>query len=208
MALLIEAQARHLRDDRERLARIESWRAAMTSTLAHDVQTPLATVQLVLEQLRDRASGSTELMLASAQRQTARIARLSEGLLDLDRIDSDGQLKLDRQLHPARRLVQDSLSYVRTAGLAVEIHDKLMICVDRQRFEQIVVNPGRQRGQVRCGRRGPRALIGHAGDLSRTAPRGLAGTAGGSGGESANQLPDFAQRARSMAISSPVAPSD
>src|SRR4051812_16033407 len=83
VAFLIEAQARHLRDDRERLARIERWRSAMMSTLAHDVRSPLATVQVALEELKDEATGPAEPMLAAALRQTARISRLAEGLLDV-----------------------------------------------------------------------------------------------------------------------------
>ena len=141
VSLLIEAQARHLRDERERLSRIERWRAAMVSTLAHDVRSPLATVRFTLEELREQATGSTGRMLDAALRQTARIAQLAEGLLDLDRIDSSGHLQLDRKVAPARDLVCDALAYVRTgADVTVDIDASLAIDVDRQRFEQIVVN--------------------------------------------------------------------
>jgi signal transduction histidine kinase len=141
VALLIEAQARHLRDERERLSRIERWRAAMVSTLAHDVRSPLATVRFTLEELREEAAGSTARMLDAALRQTARIAHLAEGLLDLDRIDSSGHLQLDRKVMPARVLVCDALAYVRTgADVTVDIDEALTIDVDPQRFEQIVVN--------------------------------------------------------------------
>ncbi|WP_378964238.1 ATP-binding protein [Paractinoplanes rhizophilus] len=141
VALLIEAQDRHLREDRERLARIEQWRAAMVSTLAHDVRSPLATVRFTLEELRDGASGPTVRMLDAALRQTARISRLAEGLLDLDRISSSGHLQLDRRRVDARALVDDALHYVRAdADVTVAIDEKLSIDVDRQRFEQIVVN--------------------------------------------------------------------
>ncbi|MET0424436.1 MAG: HAMP domain-containing sensor histidine kinase, partial [Actinoplanes sp.] len=141
VALLIEAQARHLRDDRERLARIEHWRAAMVSTLAHDVRSPLTTVQIALEEARNTATGHAGQMLDAALRQTSRIARLADGLLDLDRIDSSGHLKLDRRTVPARRLTQDALTFLRSPGdITVDIPDDLTINVDEQRFEQIVVN--------------------------------------------------------------------
>ncbi|MFF5290179.1 sensor histidine kinase [Paractinoplanes globisporus] len=141
VALLIEAQARHLRDERERLARIEQWRAAMVSTLAHDVRSPLATVRIALEELREQATDDTDRMLDAALRQTARISRLAEALLDLDRIDTEGHLKLDRRPTPARELVCDALGYVRSgADVTVDIDAGLTIEVDRQRFEQIVVN--------------------------------------------------------------------
>jgi len=141
VALLIEAQARHLRGERERLSRIERWRAAMVSTLAHDVRSPLATVRFTLEELREEATGGSARMLDAALRQTARIAQLAEGLLDLDRIDSSGHLRLDRKIRPAGDLVRDALAYVRTdAEVTVDIDEALTIDVDRQRFEQIVVN--------------------------------------------------------------------
>jgi signal transduction histidine kinase len=141
LALLIEAQARHLRDERERLSRIEQWRAAMINTLAHDVRSPLSTVQFTLEELQSDATGRPARMLDAALRQTARISRLAEALLDLQRIDHTGHLKLDRQLHQAQRLVLDAISYVRCDGeLKVEIPSDLHVLVDKQRFEQIVIN--------------------------------------------------------------------
>lgn len=140
VAFLIEEQDRHLREDRERLARIEQWRAAMIGTLAHDVRAPLATVQMALEELRDQVPGDSVWMLDSALRQTARMGRLAEGLLDLHRIDSVGHLNLDRQLLPARDLVAKALSFVPSAEAITEIDDRLMVWVDPARFEQIIVN--------------------------------------------------------------------
>ena len=140
VALLIEAQARYLRDDRERLARIEHWRAAMMSTLAHDVRTPLTTVQLALGELKNQATGPAAVMLDTALRQTTRIARLAEDLLDVQRIDSTGQLTLACRAAPAAGLVRDALSHLRSADVTVEADEDLTLWVDPQRFEQIVVN--------------------------------------------------------------------
>jgi signal transduction histidine kinase len=140
IALLVEAQARHLRDDRERLARIEQWRSAMISTLAHDVRSPLTTVQFALEELNDHVSGDAAELIDTALRQTGRIGRLAEGLLDIHRIDSAGHLKLDRQTLSAQRLVRDALAHVRAADVTIDIDDESTIHVDPQRFEQIIVN--------------------------------------------------------------------
>jgi signal transduction histidine kinase len=141
VALLIEAQARHLREDRERLERIEEWRAGMVSTLAHDVRAPLSTVRGVLEELQDGADGHEHRMIDAALRQTARISRLADGLLDLHRIDSSGHLKLDRAAHPAHALVKEALSYIRAdADIRADVDGHLHIWVDKQRFEQILLN--------------------------------------------------------------------
>ncbi|WP_250006321.1 HAMP domain-containing sensor histidine kinase [Actinoplanes sp. M2I2] len=141
VALLIEAQARHLRDDRERLERIEQWRSAMMGTLAHDVRTPLSTVRMVLEELKGQAPPHIARMLDAALRQTARITRLAESLLDIQRIDSSGELKLDRQPHNARALVHEMLTFVRVGPeVVVDVDEDMILHVDKQRFEQIVVN--------------------------------------------------------------------
>ncbi|MFC4068345.1 sensor histidine kinase [Actinoplanes subglobosus] len=141
VAFLIEAQARHLRDERERLSRIEQWRAAMINTLAHDVRAPLGTVRLVLEELEETATAPQTKMIGAALRQTSRIARLADGLLDVQRIDSTGHLKLDRAPHPAHLLVKDALSYVREdADVRAEVDENLVVYVDKQRFEQILMN--------------------------------------------------------------------
>jgi signal transduction histidine kinase len=141
VAFLIEAQARRLRDDRDRLSRIEQWRAAMINTLAHDVRAPLSTVRLVLEEISETATGPQTSMIGAALRQTARIARLADGLLDVQRIDSTGHLKLDRAPYPAHLLVKDALSYVREdADVRAEVDEDLIVYVDKQRFEQILMN--------------------------------------------------------------------
>jgi signal transduction histidine kinase len=140
VAFLIEGHARHLREDRERLARIEQWRAGLIGTVAHDVRAPLTTVQMALEELCDQVPDTSRWLLDSALRQTARMAQLAEDLLDLHRIDSVGHLKLDRQLVAARDLVESALSYVRSAEVVTEIDGDLMIWVDPARFEQIIVN--------------------------------------------------------------------
>ncbi|SFE91138.1 Signal transduction histidine kinase [Actinoplanes philippinensis] len=141
VAFLIEAQARRLRDERDRLSRIEQWRAAMINTLAHDVRTPLSTVHMALEELAETATGPDASMIGAALRQTTRIARLADGLLDLQRIDSTGHLKLDRARYPAHLLVKDVLTYVRDdADVRFEVDEDLTVYVDKQRFEQILMN--------------------------------------------------------------------
>jgi len=139
IALLIEAQARHLREDRERLARIERWRAALVAALAHDVRSPLSTVQIVLEELRDEAEHA-DVRIDRALRQVARITNLTAGLLDLDRIDSQGRLHLDLRPLPMRDLVCAAVAQVRPAEVAVDIDPGLVLTADRDRFEQVVVN--------------------------------------------------------------------
>ncbi|BCY12766.1 sensor histidine kinase KdpD [Actinoplanes sp. L3-i22] len=166
VALLIEAQARHLREDRERLARIEQWRAALMNTLAHDVRSPLSGIRIVLDELREDATGMPATMLDMALRQTARINRLADALLDVQRIDSSGHLRLDRQEHSALELIEDALSYLRPdEEIEVEVDPALRICVDKQRFEQILLNL--VTNALRYGRPPVVIRIGRDGDTDR-----------------------------------------
>ena len=140
IALLIEAQARNLREDRARIAQIERWRAALVATLAHDVRSPLSTVQIVLEDLRDDPGERSGEFIARALRQVARIDSLTTGLLDLDRIDTQGRLRLDLRPWPVRAVVADAVAHVRAEDVVIEVDPALVLTMDRDRFEQIVVN--------------------------------------------------------------------
>jgi signal transduction histidine kinase len=140
IALLIEAQARHLRDDRERINRIERWRAALVAALAHDVRSPLAMVQLALEEFRHGDVPGADESIDGALRQVARINRLASGLLDLDRIESGGRLRLNLRPLPMHQVVCEAVSHLNTPDVKVEIDPALVLSADRDRFEQIVVN--------------------------------------------------------------------
>jgi signal transduction histidine kinase len=140
IALLIEAQARHQREDRARIAQIERWRAALVATLAHDVRSPLTTVQIVLEDLRDDPGPNAGEFIERALRQVARIDSLTAGLLDLDRIDTEGRLRLDLRPWPVREVVSGALTPIRSDDVVIEVDPALVLTMDRERFEQIVVN--------------------------------------------------------------------
>jgi signal transduction histidine kinase len=144
IGLLIAHQVQHQRRDRERIAQIERWRAGLTAALAHDLRSPLTTMQLVLEALE--ADGEAipaarrEAMLAAALRQVGRISRLASGLLDVDRVDTEGSLKLDLDDVPLQEVVTDSLALIDARGVVVEVDPDLVVSADRQRLEQILVN--------------------------------------------------------------------
>ncbi|GAA3342422.1 hypothetical protein GCM10020358_37340 [Amorphoplanes nipponensis] len=140
VALLIEAQARYLREDRARLAQIDRWRAALVAALAHDVRSPLNTVQLVLEELRDGPEQGRGELIERALRQVARMTHLTAGLLDLDRIDTQGRLVLQLRPWPVRAVVTAAVAHLPGDDVVVEIDPDLVLTLDRDRFEQIVVN--------------------------------------------------------------------
>ncbi|GIH76713.1 hypothetical protein Plo01_31420 [Planobispora longispora] len=142
VGVLLSRQMDHQRRDRDTIRRMERWRAALTATLAHDVRSPLTSVQFALETLDeddgDLAEGQRHELIAMALRQTNRIRRLAASLLDAERVDSRG-LQLDLHSIPLRPAVDEAVGYL-TAPVGVAVSDDLTVRVDPQRLEQILVN--------------------------------------------------------------------
>jgi signal transduction histidine kinase len=144
VGLVICQQAVYQRRAREQVRQVEQWRAALMATLAHDVRSPLTSVQMALESLRDDygdlAPQRRDRMLGAALRQTSRIRRLAAGLLDIDRVETLGTLRLDLADVPLRCAVDDAREDLRSDDVAVEVPAELSVVADPERLEQIVVN--------------------------------------------------------------------
>ncbi|MFC6580602.1 sensor histidine kinase [Planomonospora parontospora] len=142
VGVLIARQMEHQRRDRETIRRMERWRAALSATLAHDVRSPLTSVQFALETLDEEGELPAEQrhsIVSVALRQTGRIRRLAAGLLDADRLDSRGGLRLDLTTVPLRAAVEEAVGYLGTP-VRVEVPDGLTVRADPQRLEQMLVN--------------------------------------------------------------------
>jgi signal transduction histidine kinase len=143
VAVLIATQVRHLREARERVSRVERWRSALTATLAHDLRSPLTAVQIVLESVRDDPEMPPERrkeLVGMALRQSDRMMRLATGLLDMERVDAQGTLRLDRAVVPVRAAVLGAVAVLNTTDVKVEVVPDLTVDADPQRLEQILVN--------------------------------------------------------------------
>ncbi|WP_084780101.1 sensor histidine kinase [Planobispora rosea] len=150
VAVVVARQVDHHRHDRaalrrarDEIAQAERWRAALTSTLAHDVRSPLTSVQFALETLHDDEgdlpAAQRRQFTEMALRQTARIRRLAISLLDADRVDEHGQLRLDLQPVPLRAAIDNALVYV-TSPVSVDMPEDVKVRADPQRLEQILIN--------------------------------------------------------------------
>ncbi|GAT64439.1 two-component system sensor histidine kinase [Planomonospora sphaerica] len=143
VGVLIARQVDHQRRDRETIRRMERWRAALTAALAHDVRSPLTSVQFAVETLNedgpDLPEERREAIARVAIRQVDRIRRLAADLLDADRLDSHGTLRLD--LHPLdlRAAAEKAVGYL-SAPVRVEVPAGLTVRADPQRLEQMLVN--------------------------------------------------------------------
>ncbi|MBB5964380.1 sensor histidine kinase [Planomonospora venezuelensis] len=137
---LIAQQVGYQRRDRDTIRRMERWRAALTATLAHDVRSPLTSVQFALETLDDGDLPPEQRheIISMALRQSSRIRRLAANLLDAERVDSQG-LQLDLRQVRLSTAVDEAVGYL-TAPVSVAVDPGLTVLADPQRLEQILVN--------------------------------------------------------------------
>jgi signal transduction histidine kinase len=139
--LVIANRVRALKDARERVAATERWRAALIDTLAHDIRSPLASVESVLRLLleeRDLTTAQRDDFTRLALRQSGRLIRLATDLLDVGRVEQ-GVLKLDRSEIGVRDAVTEAMEYV-TGDIDVDVDPDLTVTADPQRLQQILVN--------------------------------------------------------------------
>jgi signal transduction histidine kinase len=149
VGLLIAFQVAHqqrltawLREANAELQRVTRWRATLVSTVAHDVRAPLASVQFALDAMADADGEQWEKLLSAARAQTGRVRRLATGLLDLERVETVGVLRLDRREVCLADHVHQALTYLGAAAadVHVDIDPGLTVSADPERLEQILLN--------------------------------------------------------------------
>ena len=143
IGLVVAGRVRDLREQRDRAERAEDWRSALMATLAHDIRSPLTTVEttlLVLDEAPELPRDRRAAMIGAALRQTRRLTRLASGLLDLERVEQ-GALRLDRGWVPVDDVVDEAAALVPTgAAVARHVEPGLRVHADAERLEQVVIN--------------------------------------------------------------------
>ena len=123
---------------------VDRLRAALVSTLAHDVRNPLTAIQGSIKTLLARRevlnTDAAAELLESAGRQADRLTRLANDLLDLARLE-EGRLELSIESVPLKHTVETSLSFLESAyRIETRIEPHLLVRADPQRLQQVVVN--------------------------------------------------------------------
>jgi signal transduction histidine kinase len=125
------------------VARAEAWRSALLATVAHDIRSPLTTIQgtlMLLEDLDDLTPERRTSLVQAALRQTRRLTRLATGLLDLERVEQD-RLRLDRRWVSVADIAGEAASVIaRDADVVVHADPELRVHADPERLEQVLVN--------------------------------------------------------------------
>jgi two-component system, OmpR family, sensor kinase len=142
--------ARLARTLNDMLARLEAGlerERRFAAEASHELRTPLASLKAELELALRRPRSAEELRaaIASAAEETDRLAALAEDLLVLARSD-EGELKLDEQAVPARRLLETVArrfaARAEDAGVALDVDapEALAARGDVARLEQALGN--------------------------------------------------------------------
>lgn len=133
---------RHVRRLTTRLRHLESWRAMLMSSLAHDLRSPLgmadSTLQLLLTRSDELSAAQRDELLGAARRHQQRAIALTQDLLDHERAHA-GVLELE--LRPTRLADEAAAACSHVAAdIEIGIHPSLVVAVDPGRLHQIVVN--------------------------------------------------------------------
>lgn len=147
-ALLERAQLQEENLRLEVLQRTDTLRAALLSSVSHDLRTPLTGIKAAASALlQDEIQWSVEAQrsfLQSIEREADRLNRLVTNLLDMSRIE-EGALKPEKDWYSLNVLIQDVLERFSPAleGRALHLHlpdDLLLVELDYLQIDQVLTN--------------------------------------------------------------------
>ena len=135
--------------DVTRLRHLDSLKAGMVATVAHQLKTPLTSLRMAVHLLLDEKIGTLnpkqEELLITAREDCERLSGIMDGLMDLGRIEAGAQMEFEA-LSPFR-LVSDAVDEFRTAfqdkdvALVVDLPGDLPdVWADHVRVLQVFVN--------------------------------------------------------------------
>ena len=126
------------------LAQTEQRRAALIGDVAHEMRTPLTTLNGVLEGFGDGLFSADELA-TTVRNEVARLHHLAGDLAAVSRAE-EGRLELDRQPGDLREVITSVAERLRPRfdsagiGLAVEAPTALPALIDHERMVQVLTN--------------------------------------------------------------------
>lgn len=144
----LEATTRDLQEANEKLKHVDRLKDDFVSTVTHELRTPLTAIRAITEILHANPSlGADERteFLDTIQRETKRLTRLINQVLDLqrleaERIDLSGTVRLDAVVDEAATAMRQS---IQRNGAALHVHgtdSTTVVAGDRDRLMQVVLN--------------------------------------------------------------------
>lgn len=134
----------YLADANRRLLKADQARSEFVNTIIHEIRNPLAATSSALRMLKHQwAEGQQEHideLLAISQRSVERLLRISNSVLDLEKLES-GQFILNPVSTDLPALVANTLDELRTLGVPGGV--KLELQLDSPRIPRIRIDPDR-----------------------------------------------------------------
>ncbi|MBE9478846.1 MAG: HAMP domain-containing protein [Chloroflexi bacterium] len=134
---------------RNRLLETEKLRTQFISDVSHELRTPLTAIKGLTESLQDGAVEDPEVrdrFLASIERETDRLIRMTNDLLTLTRVDAGG-MKLKLESLDLRKLLEDTKTKLspeaKRRGVQIQMElpkTPIMVTVDHDRIDQVLTN--------------------------------------------------------------------
>lgn len=117
----------------------------LTADVAHELRTPLQAIQATVEAMQDGVLPADEEHLGTVREETMRLARLTDGILELSRLES-GATRMRREeidlAVPVWAAVEAHKALMEAAGLTMtaDVAEGLRACGDPDRLQQAVGN--------------------------------------------------------------------
>jgi len=176
-AAQVERLRERLVDARRQQGGIERQRRELTAAISHDLRTPLASIRALAEALDDGVADDDETRrrdLRAMRRESERLSRMVDDLVDLSRLDA-GALRLDVRSLPLEEIASEVAALLaplaEQSGVAIEVahgSPPTVVMVDGARIERVLMNllrnaidhsPRGERVEVRMGVAGGRAWV-------------------------------------------------
>lgn len=134
---------RSFNDMAAHIADLERQRRDLIANVSHDLRTPIAVIQGNVENLLDGVGDDTDGVLEAVLRQTRRLGRMVEQLLDLSRLEADASVFHRRPVDlvgVAERVIEEAGLRDPAPLIVLEAPDRLPAHVDPERFHQVLAN--------------------------------------------------------------------
>ena len=128
------------------LAEVDRMRRDLVANVSHELRTPIGALRATLENLVDEVEPAAPAVLESMLRQTERLGKLAEQLLQLSKLEA-GAVPLERRHLPLRTLLHDVADEWRTeaerrdVGFSIRVQPpNLALHADGDRIRQVLDN--------------------------------------------------------------------
>lgn len=125
------------------IADLERQRRELIANVSHDLRTPISVIQGNVENLLDGVGDDTREVLETMLRQTRRLGRMVEQLLDLSRLEADASLFQRRPVDlvgVAERVIEEAGLRDPAPLITLDAPERLAAQVDPERLHQVLAN--------------------------------------------------------------------